>query len=424
MLSLSSPKMFRLATALVLVAQAGCSRGCGCACRPKPQPAKPAVEKPSGPIAPKTLPGEEQPEPIFRRPTGKGLRRFAAPKGGEVLSLAAAPAGDQLVAATGAWAFVFDSELGKAKSFKLPGLYAAPVALSLAPPRAAVLVRIPTDWPAGSLFLFDAAEEKLLKDIDLPGVPVFGASMAGDRLAVVLSEPPSILLFDRDGAMLAKSPLPDKPVRMQSAVEGTWAAVVTASGVVIIDAGSAGEPSLTPLGIGPGRLSPSHALPLRDQVLVVGSADGGKPFAVVASRRQQGAQHRLAIGSGEVLGAALGADRSRALVFTRQRAKDTMVALTYLFDTTSWAPAGMIDTGPVLPSSRSVSVGNEVLVPVCRKVASLNLATASWSEQYEVPGPETAPCLDGIVRVGKTLVARDGPQIAAWSIDSKGLTNP
>lgn len=355
------------------------------------------------------------PTPSFQTPNARGLRRFTAPRGQEVLSVSAAPDGSRLVAASGTAAYVFDKNLSRATVVDLPGVHQAPIAVTLSSRRAAVLVRAPTATPEGRLYLLDVEAGRRIAEVSLGGAPVAGAAVVGGRLAVVLEDPPGVVVFDGErGERLGEQGLPGIPTRIAPSVDRTWATIAAGAGVAVLDvAGDA--PRVTTPSIGPGRVVPVVAVPVGgDAVLLVGK-ENGRPIARVVPRGG-GDVRRLEVGGTEALGAAVDAAGERALVFTVEPSVRSF-RRTYVFDSRSWAPVGTIDEGPALPGSPALMVGGRVLVLRCHTVVALDLSARTATVSQEVPSPrEGPPCLSDLSRAGDHAVARDGTQLVAWPL--------
>ncbi len=189
---------------IVAILVVACGRG-GCGRKTeRPKPASKAAPRQTGLLR----------EIVAERPNDKGVRLFQPPRGQEVLAFSASPQNDLLLAVSTYSAFLFRSADLPAKIVELPGMYNAPIPLSLSRRRAAVAVSAPTVDPEGRLFLFDAEAGRLISDQPLGGTPKLGVALANERFVLVSSDPPGILLVDgNSGKTIRELDAPSGPIR-------------------------------------------------------------------------------------------------------------------------------------------------------------------------------------------------------------------
>ena len=349
-------------------------------------------------------------EPALDAPNDHGVRRFVPPRGEEILSVSTSPDGEELVAVTGTHVYPFDATGHVARVAELPGVHLAPVALALSGHRAAVLVKAPIEQPEGRLYLFDTQTGKLVHQEFLGGVPALGVALAGDLFAVVLSNPPAVVVYDAAAKKrVAEFDAPAGPRRVERAADGSWAALATTSGVMLLEVDS-GHVAARRLELAFARVVPQEALPIGDVVLVTGR-EGGAPVALVVPRRG-GEPRRLAVGSGNLLGMARSADGSRAIVFGSAAGREQ----AYVFDSTTWAPLGAVAAAPTLAGRTAVAVGSRLIVPRCHDTVVVDPTAMTVVPDQAFPSPQEGPCLDGLYLVGARLFAREGSRLLSWTL--------
>lgn len=424
---------FRFLLLAPILAITGCGRGCSC--RPHAK-AKPPTKEPAA----ITVPLKEPPPSSFREPVAGGIRRFQPLFGEEVVSLSGTPSGSSLVAVTSSRAYVFDAELQPTRAIELPGITPVPIALAISAERAAVLIKVPSDAPEGRLWLLDTRAGKFIAKIDLGGMPAFGAPLGPDSFAVVLEDPPTLLVLSaKDGSRLASQRVAGNPRRLEVAPDGRWAALACAGsaqggdgGLFVADLALVDEaPAIFQLSMGQGKLHPEVALPVADAILVAGSAEGDRPVGVVVPRR--GARQApgedllatLAFGTGRVVGAALSANGATAVVFTADLASGpggqgtagetahVQKPRSFLLDTRSWSTVAALDGGVFAPGRHIVAHRDHLVFPICHAATYLDVA-AKKTRTIPFPSPQKGPCLDGIWKIGDRMAARDGAQILTW----------
>jgi hypothetical protein len=371
----------------------------------------------------------------FAEPVAGGVRRFAPLFGEEVVSVSGTRDGASLIAVTSSRAYVFDRELRPTRAIELPGITPLPTAVAISAERSAVLIRVPGEVPAGRMWLLDHKTRKFVAKVDLGGVPAGGVPLGPSRVAVVLEEPPTLMVLSADdGKVIASHRVLGNPRRLEVSRDGAWAALACAGsssggdgGLFVLEMGQ-DMPTVTQISMGQGKLHPEVALPVGSAILVAGSAEGDRPVGVVVPRQGGDLLATVALGTSRVVGAAMSANGAIAAVFTAGvvggPAKDSDVDTaadksdagkprTFLLDAGTFRTVAALDGGPFATGRQVVAVNDQLVFPICHAAVYLDLASKT-TQLHPFPSPQKGPCLDGIWPVGDRFAARDGHQVLTW----------